>query len=176
MAECRYNDADDCVVVYRCEPVYPEGGAPNEWSDLGREDPMCGAPSVIGTKQNGDCGTADDFASQCEAEGGKLGNSCVYSLCAGPGVGATCFAPPLVPTPIEFSCGGLFNCSAGEVCHRQNPTMDGCIEHACEEPPAACANDLSCDCLEANLPADGPGSSLGCTEDGNGNPTLITSK
>lgn len=207
MTECRYKNNDSCVVTYRCEPVFPEEGAPSEWVDLGQIDPSCGcvsemcaagddavavcpagftcyevfgcdAPtlcaasgSILGAKHDGDCTTANEFASACEAAGGVLGDNCQDAGCGGPGYFATCFEPPPQPTASEFSCGGLFNCDVGELCHLVNPIADGCFVHTCEPPPSACAQDVSCACLETSW----GDSFLGCEEDATGNPTVSTS-
>jgi len=126
--------------------------------------------TTVGAMHDGECTTADDFASQCEEEGGVLGDNCQDAGCGGSGYKATCFAAPPAPTANQFACDGLFNCTSGEVCHVTNPVADGCFEHECEAPPAACASDFSCACLEANATA----SVLDCAEDANGNPTLTT--
>jgi hypothetical protein len=131
-----------------------------------------GGSSVIGTTHDGECSTADEFAAQCEGEGGVLGDNCQDAGCGGAGYSATCYPPPPAPTAAQFSCDGLFNCDLGEVCHFTNPIADGCFDHACEPPPGACAADVSCACLEANWPS--PDSVLDCTEDASGNPTIET--
>lgn len=124
--------------------------------------------SILGTTHDGECTTAADFAEACEAEGGVLGDNCQDASCGGPGWRATCYEPAPAPGADEFSCDGLFNCAAGEICRVFDPVADGCFDHACVAFPAACVDDPTCECLLAQAES----SEDTCELDADGNPTL----
>ena len=127
-----------------------------------------GGESVLGTTQDRDCDTVEDFAAACAEEGGLLEDGCQGTTCAGSvgRPGATCFAPPPAPSPTEFSCDGLFNCAVGEMCQVFEPLADGCFAHTCEPFPSGCVEDPTCECLLTQERA------VSCEEDEDGNPTF----
>ena len=59
---------------------------------------------------------------------------------------------PVVPGPGEFACGPSTVCLDGMVCEVRWPVGDGSNQYGCEEPPAACAGDLTCACLLDAIP------------------------
>lgn len=126
-----------------------------------------GSPSVLGTKQSGDCTTAEEFYQQCLAEGGLPADRCQDTHCTTEGYYATCYAPPPQPTAAEFTCDGIINCAVGQICEVHSPNADGCFSHSCDAMPAACAADPTCACLQAI-------GFTSCEADGAGNLTVAT--
>ena len=68
---CEYSDASGCTRGFRCEPVYPEAGAPSEFVELGSEgcenclqDPTCAASEI----QVDSCEGVDPSQYDCHSE------------------------------------------------------------------------------------------------------------
>jgi hypothetical protein len=116
-----------------------------------------------------------DYRAACADAGGTL-EYCNSSMCT-PGPPYDVPAPgqclPLAaPAAGKFVCEEL-SCNVGEVCGYKQPYADGCSQHQCLTPPAACVGSLTCACLQANLmgwlSTSGP---VQCSADASGNITL----
>ena len=122
-----------------------------------------------------DCTTPIESMGTCDYLA-KLGDKCVgqggfYDYCNSaqctkvPQCGLFCYSPPPPPTKDEFACAQL-NCAKGQICVFNEPLADGCSFRACKTPPAPCAANPTCACLETMLGCSP------CIEDADGNVTL----
>ncbi len=138
---CSYGGTTDCTKVYRCEPVYPEAGAPSKWAFFRDEGHGC-AP----------CDGESCAAGDVEVETCPSNASCYeVSGCSGSIVcmSAGCSDPPVCDAgDVEVSdCPADASCYVAQACGGSILCADVALpEHGC--PPAPPASGEACDELD----------------------------
>lgn len=156
--ECTFADPPDCLQVFRCEPVYPEAGAPSVWRYQGEEGAGC------------ECLAAESCApGDTEVESCPPGGSCYEVIgCDGPVLcfaGGGCTEVPLCdPGDFEVSdcppdagcyivqvCGGSILCADAALPQHGCPPLEPEPGTACSTPDQFCDYDTSPGCFSTHL-------------------------
>ncbi|NUP07510.1 MAG: hypothetical protein HOW73_15785 [Polyangiaceae bacterium] len=143
MLECSYpqTEGGECVSIFRCEPVYPEAGAPSQWSyvtDSGDCEQCLAAPACADFEEQVDsCEGVDPSLYDCHSV-----TTCGQTIYC---IQSTCDLPPACDpgdTPTnECPPGG---CYVVESCGSTVACVDSALpQHGC--PPVEPEPGMVCD-------------------------------